>query len=93
MEALAAGVPALCRTDDCLTGVIREGENGWQYRDERDFMNKLDWFRRHPDHWAELGRQAAASAVDFSAETFAARLEAIYRDRVARHTPRREASA
>ena len=27
------------------------------------------------------------------AETFAARLEAIYRDRVARHTPRREASA
>ena len=93
VEALAAGVPALCRTDDCLTGVIREGENGWQYRDERDFMNKLDWLRRHPDHWAELGRQAAASAVDFSAETFAARLEAIYRDRVARHTPRREASA
>ena len=93
VEALAAGVPALCRTDPCLEGVIREGENGWQYRDEQDFMNKLEWFRCHPDRWAELGRQAAASAGDFSAETFAARMEAIYRDRIARHVPRREVTA
>ena len=92
-EALAAGVPALCRADPCLTGVIREGENGWQYRDEQDFMNKLEWFRCHPDRWAELDRQAAASADDFSAETFAARMEAIYRDRIVRHVPRREVTA
>ena len=93
VEALAAGVPALCRADDCLSGVIREGENGWQYRDERDFMNKLDWFRSHPDRWAALAWQAADSAGEFSAETFAARLEAIYQDRIARHACRPKASA
>ena len=31
VEALAAGVPALCRADPCLEGVIQDGENGWQY--------------------------------------------------------------
>lgn len=30
IEALAAGVPALCRADLCLEGVILEGENGWR---------------------------------------------------------------
>ena len=88
VEALAAGVPALCRADDCLTGVIREGENGWQYRDEQDFLRKLDWFRSHPDRWEDLSRQAAASAREFSAEEFARRLEGIYLEQIQRHRGR-----
>ena len=88
VEALAAGIPALCRADDCLTGVIREGENGWQYRDEQDFLRKLDWFRSHPDRWEDLSRQAAASAREFSAEEFARRLEGIYLEQIQRHRGR-----
>ena len=49
VEALAAGVPALCRADPCLSGVIRDGENGWQFRDFSDFMSKLETFRAHPE--------------------------------------------
>ena len=85
VEALAAGVPALCRADDCLTGVIREGENGWQYRDEQEFLHRLDWFRCHPDRWEDLSRQAAASAREFSAGEFARRLEGIYLEQIRRH--------
>lgn len=48
IEALAAGVPALCRADPCLAGVIREGENGWQYRDREEFQQKLTEIRRQP---------------------------------------------
>ena len=84
VEALAAGVPALCRADPCLSGVIRDGENGWQFRDFSDFMSKL---RR------ALSEQAAASARDYSAEEFARRVEAIYLAQIARRSGREEVSA
>ena len=43
IEALAAGVPVLCRADPCLDGVIREGENGWQYHSTDEFRSRLEW--------------------------------------------------
>ena len=93
VEALAAGVPALCRADPCLDGVIRDGENGWQFRDFSDFMGKLDAFRAHPEQHQALSEQAAASAEDYSAEEFARRVEAIYRAQIARRGGREEVSA
>ena len=54
IEALAAGTPALCRADPCLAGVLREGENGWQYRDAADFRRKLADFIAHPERRESL---------------------------------------
>lgn len=93
VEALAAGVPALCRADPCLDGVIRDGENGWQFRDFSDFMKKLDAFRAHPEQRQTLSEQAALSAKDYSAEEFARRVEAIYLAQIARRRGREEVSA
>lgn len=93
VEALAAGVPALCRADPCLNGVIRDGENGWQFRDFSDFMSKLETFRAHPELRRALSEQAAASARDYSAEEFARRVEAIYLAQIARRSGREEVSA
>lgn len=85
IEALAAGVPALCRTDPCLAGVVRNGENGWQYRDEADFQARLREFLTQPHHRERMSRNARASAEEFSARRFAERVEAIYEDQIARH--------
>ncbi|WP_295720326.1 glycosyltransferase family 4 protein [uncultured Oscillibacter sp.] len=93
VEALAAGVPALCRADPCLDGVIRDGENGWQFRDFSDFMKKLDAFRTHPEQRQTLSKQAALSAKDYSAEEFARRVEAIYLAQIARRRGQEEVSA
>ena len=93
VEALAAGVPALCRADPCLSGVIRDGENGWQFRDFSDFMSKLEAFRAHPELRRALSEQAVASARDYSAEEFARRVEAIYLAQIARRSGREEVSA
>lgn len=93
VEALAAGVPALYRADPCLNGVIRDGENGWQFRDFSDFMSKLEMFRAHPELRRALSEQAAASARDYSAEEFARRVEAIYLAQIARRSGREEVSA
>lgn len=93
VEALAAGVPALCRADPCLDGVIRDGENGWQFRDFSDFMKKLDAFCAHPEQRQTLSEQAALSAKDYSAEEFARRVEAIYLAQIARRRGQEEVSA
>ncbi|MCI8849225.1 MAG: glycosyltransferase family 4 protein [Oscillibacter sp.] len=87
-EALAAGVPVLCRADPCLTGVVRDGENGWQYRGEEDFRRKLDNFLAHPHRREQISRQARQSAEEYSAKRFAERVEAIYLEQIARCTVR-----
>ena len=84
VEALAAGVPALCRADPCLEGVIREGENGWTYRDGDEFRRKLALFQSQPHHQDKMRELARRSAGEFSLQRFAERAETIYRLQIAR---------
>lgn len=78
IEALAAGVPVLCRADPCLTDVVRQGENGWQYQTESDFYQILNDFLTHSEIHADLQKNAFLSSQEFSAEKFAQKLETIY---------------
>ena len=84
IEALAAGVPTLCRADPCLTGVIRSGENGWQYQNEADFQSKLALFLSQPHHRERMSRNARTTAAEFSAQRFAERVESIYEEQITR---------
>lgn len=89
VEALAAGVPVLCRADPCLAEVIRDGENGWQYRDEADFQRKLDTFLAQPHRRCQLVQNARRLAEPFSAERFAGHMEAIYQEQIRRRAGNR----
>lgn len=89
VEALAAGVPVLCRADPCLLGVVRDGENGWQYRDEADFRAKLGAFLAQSCRREDLARAARETGEGYSAQLFAERMEAIYEERIRRAAPRR----
>ncbi len=88
-EALAAGVPVLCRADPCLAGVVRDGENGWQYRGEADFRAKLDLFLSRPHRREDLRRSARETGEEYSAQRFAQRVEAIYLEQIERSELRR----
>ena len=88
-EALAAGVPALCRADPCLLGVVRDGENGWQYHDEADFRQRLEDFLAHPQRREALRRAARETGEEYSAQRFAERVEAIYEEQIQRGLSRR----
>lgn len=85
IEALASGLPALCRKDDCLSGVIENGWNGWQYEDEGDFSEKLNCFlgsdllRRTMSYHAEQ-----AAYTKYTSATFAQNVEQVYTDAVRR---------
>lgn len=85
IEALAAGLPALCRADHCLDGVITDGVNGWQYRDEAEFHRNLAAFLEQPELRQSMSIQARWSAEQFSAPTFAEKIEAVYREQLGLH--------
>lgn len=85
VEALASGTPALCRADACLEGVIREGENGWQYRSEEEFMTRVAEFYAHSERHEEMKAAACRVADGYSTEVFAQRAEAIYINRIQHH--------
>lgn len=88
-EALAAGVPVLCRADPCLLGVVRDGENGWQYHGEEEFRQRLEDFLAHPQYRETLARAARETGEEYSARRFAERVEAIYFEQIERGSLRR----
>lgn len=72
-------MPALCRRDECLEGVIRDGINGWQYQDSAQFRRHLQQLMDDPSMRMELSRGAAELAQrSFSYQAFAAAAEAVY---------------
>ena len=93
VEALAAGVPALCRADECLDPVIRQGENGWQYTDEEAFRSYLEEFFSDPGRRQAMAQSALETAEEYSAALFAKRVEEIYLAQILRHQRLKKLSA
>ena len=79
-EALAAGLPVLCRKDPCVDGVIADGVNGWQYEDTEGFTAALAAFCGDRARREAMGRAARESSERFSAGAFGAAVERLYRE-------------
>ena len=41
LEAMACGLPLVCREDPVLQGVLENEENGYTYRSEREFVDHI----------------------------------------------------
>ncbi len=79
-EAMAAGLPLVCRADPCLDGVITNGENGWQYADAKGRSAALAALLADPALRRAMGCRSALTARQFSAQQFACRVEELYRE-------------
>lgn len=77
-EALAAGLPVLCRRDPCVEGVVENGVNGWQYDTGDGFARDLTEFCGNPSLQEEMHRAARDSSEKFSAGAFGAAAERLY---------------
>lgn len=86
MEALASGVPLLCRQDPCLDDVVEQGENGWTFTDERSFMHYIEKWRRMGKSEQNTMRESAMQTSEkFSLKTFADSVERIYTEICTEH--------
>lgn len=94
LEALASGVPVLCRDDPSVDGVVVDGVNGHRYRDADGFARALTSLVRDPglrEHWsggaretaARFGRAAFADAVCAAYDRAGARRGGLGRARTA----------
>lgn len=84
IEALASGLPALCHADPCLSGVVLDDVNGWQYHGRQEFLDRVGAFAAHPEQRQSLRENALETAERFSAELFAQRVERVYQEQIAR---------
>lgn len=80
LEALSAGLPMLCRRDECLKGVLLDGVNGWQYDSFPDFIQKLRLFFASPAQREALRLGAARTGRLFSVASFARSMEQVYEE-------------
>lgn len=88
IEAMASGVPVLCRRDDCLNGVVDSGVNGWQYETFEQFEASLATALDRPGLLAELGGNARKLALErYSSSAFGDSAEQIYLRAAASYSP------
>ena len=71
IEALASGVPMLCRADPVIDGVVVDGVNGYQYRSPAQFTARLTELLTRPDLRRRLAEGARHTSLRFSEEAFA----------------------
>lgn len=78
IEALAAGLPLLCRDDPCVRTLITPGQDGWVYRTAAELAalaNALPWGPAA----APLRQKARQAAAPYARQAFGAAVEALYR--------------
>lgn len=84
IEALASGIPALCRKDACLDHVVTDGYNGFQYESYEYFKMHLTYILEKEERRAQMGENARETAYLFSTWNFCTMAENLYREVLAR---------
>ncbi len=78
IEAMASGVPVLCRKDDCLEDVIDNGKNGVFYQNYWEFAEAFEKITEDKEYAAMLSVNARKKADEYSVEKFAERVFKCY---------------
>ncbi len=78
IEALAASTPLLCRKDDCLAAVMQEGENGFYFTNEDEFLQNLAYFMGGDGVKEAMVASTKATAARFTKDQFVDSVEALY---------------
>ncbi|MGJ9457399.1 glycosyltransferase family 4 protein [Oceanobacillus sp. CF4.6] len=84
LEAMANGIPALCRKDACLENVIVDGVNGWQFSSYEEFVKGLESLRKHRDLLSQNARLDVIS--NYSSAVFVKKVEKIYRNAIQQYS-------
>ena len=78
IEAAANGLPLLCRQDDCLNEVLKEGENGFEYTNAEEFLQDIDEVLEDPQWREAASKRSEEIAQSFGKKAFGEAIENIY---------------
>lgn len=77
IEAMAAGLPAVAKEDDCLNDILIDGVNGYRFNNEEELTSGLDKVL-FMDKETPYGENARKLMQKYSTETFGKSVEAVY---------------
>lgn len=78
LEALASGLPAVCRADSCLKKVIINGYNGFVYKDSNEFFEKIETILNDNNMYISMSNNARKLVERYSEENFGNQIEEVY---------------
>ncbi len=85
IEALACGLPSVCRKDPCLEGVVIDNVNGFLYETYEQFQEKLQMLLYDSKQRRAMARRAVQSVEKYSAKQFAKNVEQVYLKTLNKH--------
>lgn len=80
IEALASGVPVICRKDPCVDGLIINGQNGYTYENVDEFKIAINKFLLNEEHRKDAARFAESKALEYSSEIFGRKIFSVYNE-------------
>ncbi len=84
VEAMAAGLPMLCKADECLEGLVKNGVNGWQFSNAAEFREHVEKLIADPGMRKRMSVNAVSEAQRFSTANFVDSVERLYMEAIKR---------
>ena len=78
IEALANGVPIVCKKDECLLGVLEDDFNGYMFTSASEMVQRVDQLLECQELYDKIKENTVSSVECFSSELFGDRVEDIY---------------
>ena len=85
IEALANGIPEVCKYDKCLEGVLISGYNGFAYDKSQDFIEDMNNLLENYALRRKMAENAESSVERFGSQTFVRSVESLYQEVILRN--------
>ncbi len=82
VEALASGLPLVCRRDPCLNGVLEHGKNGYSFRSREEFGGYVRELLHSREKRQSMGARSRELARAFGTEAFGRAVSSLYNSSV-----------
>ena len=81
-EALASGLPSICKVDPCIKDVVIDGYNGFQFDSFESFNSDINYILDDKERYNRLCENARTTAEKYSTDVFVVKVESLYEDSI-----------
>lgn len=79
IEAMAAGIPVVALDDESFNTVIKEGLDGYLFKDKKKYRNSIVTLMSDKEKCMNMGRHALVSSDAYSSKYYASRVLDVYK--------------
>ncbi|RVU54580.1 glycosyltransferase [Anaerosphaera multitolerans] len=80
IEAMANSLPLVCRKDDCLEEMLKNGVNGYYFNNREEFTKGINKIFKNRDLKEKMSKNSKSISVRFSKEYFASSIFSLYKE-------------